>query len=372
MNILFLNSIDESTYGGMEEWIRLVAIGLRAHGHTVTVAGRKRSLFLERLGRTSPEIPLLPLNISGDFNPATILSIKKFVEREQVDIVVPNFNKDVRLGGLAARWSGQAQVVWSVAVDLTRDSALHWLLTAKLVDSVIVPSQSLKHRITRLGYIPDEIVEVIPIGIPDTNHRAADPESRPRLRAKYSFPPKCTVAITVGRLVDEKGHRYLMDAIPELIREFPTLYFLWLGSGPLEAELREKARQLGIESRVLFAGTQETVAEDLAGADLMIHPSTQDTFPIAILEGMRAGLPILATRVGGIPEELGEEYEYLIASGEGAAIVTAAKQLLKRPDIARVGAVGRERWAKMFRLEEMQDRVEAYLSRILRTEPHHG
>jgi hypothetical protein len=121
MNILFLDSIGTTVYGGMEEWIRLVAISLAARGHSITVAGRKDSQFLQRMRANKKSVELIELDISGDFNPVTIARLKRIMASRSIEIVSVNFNKDVRLGGIAARLGSSARVVWSVGLDITSD-----------------------------------------------------------------------------------------------------------------------------------------------------------------------------------------------------------------------------------------------------------
>ncbi len=167
MKLLFLDSIEATIYGGMEEWIRLVASGLQGRHHHVTVAGRPKSVLFERITSTDREVELLPLDISGDFNPLTIAAIVRYIERNRTDLVIVNFNKDLRLGGLAAKLEGAAKVIWSAGLDITKDNLIHRFLTPKLMDGAIVPSESLKRQIIRHGYIDPDLVQVIPIGIPD-------------------------------------------------------------------------------------------------------------------------------------------------------------------------------------------------------------
>ena len=103
MNILFLDSVDKNIYGGMEEWIRLVGSGLQKKGHEISAAGRENSRFLKRIASENPEIAQIPLSVTGDFNPLTIARIYSEIKSKQLDIIVVNFNKDIRLGGLAAK-----------------------------------------------------------------------------------------------------------------------------------------------------------------------------------------------------------------------------------------------------------------------------
>jgi glycosyltransferase involved in cell wall biosynthesis len=372
MNVLFLDSIEKEVYGGMEEWIRLVASGLRERGLAVFVAGREDSEFMRRVHKADPQVCLFPLEISGDFNPITIAKLRKFLDSHSIDIIIVNFNKDIRLGGLAARMQGNTRVVWSVGLDITRKSIVHRVLTPKLIDGVVVPSQSLKNQIIRWGYIQPESVEVIPIGIPTLDHPVDRTKYKEVIRSKYSLPDNCTIAVTAGRFVEQKGHSYLLDAIPEIIKNNPDMRFLWLGNGPLESTLRNKASHLGIESYLIFAGMLDSVHDELDGADMMIHPSVEEPFGIAILEGMRAGLPVIASNVGGIPEVVDTNCACLVDPCNGKAISVAVNNLLA--DKGRLTTMGHEsqkRYNDNFTLLGMCNHVERYLSTVMRKKEHH-
>lgn len=373
MNLLFLDSIESDVYGGMEEWIRLVASGLVQRGHRVRVIGRPGSRFLERLERETHNVQLEPLDISGDFHPGTIARLKKIIRDDSVDAVVVNFNKDVRLGGLAARLDGGPRVIWSVGLDITRDSWIHRVLTPRLIDGVIVPSESLKSQITRHGYISSEIVKVIPIGIPDIARRQVPSiGQRAELISRFNLPQNAFVVITVGRLVEQKGHTHLIEAMPRLVKSISEIKLLWCGNGPLESSLKEQARQLGVLDHIVFAGMLDSVEPVLTPDCLMAHPSIEEPFGIAILEGMRAGMPIVASNVGGIPEVLGDA-GILIPHADPNAIAHAIEELHRSPvKRANLAISARKRFEDHFSLEAMVSGVESYLAEIIQTEKRHG
>ncbi len=373
MNLLFLNSIEVETFGGMEEWIRLVASGLAARRHSVTVSGRPGSKYLERISATTSDVKTLELSISGDFNPVTIGKLKRYIARNNIEVVIVNFNKDVRLGGLAARLDGACRVLWSVGLDITKDAPSHRLMTPRLVDGVIVPSQALKTQITKFGYLDADKVRVIPIGIPETGSRPDEFEARRQLREKYKLTDDSVVAVTSGRFVDQKGHVYLIEAAPEIVKQQPNAVFLLLGDGPLEVQLREKITTLGMEKHFVFAGMLTDLTLELSGADLMIHPSIEEPFGIAILEGMRAGLPVVASEVGGIPEVVATgETAILVPPRDPNALAAGAIDLFtsseKRQQLGRAGLA---RWQEHFRLDGMIDSIEQHLiQHFARTEYH--
>ncbi|MGH8015739.1 MAG: glycosyltransferase, partial [Candidatus Zixiibacteriota bacterium] len=278
MKILFLNSIDADTYGGMEEWIRLVATGLNARGHQITICGRKNSQFLKRLAVDDIRLELVGLDISGDFNPLTIASIKRIIEQRNVETVIVNFNKDIRLGGIAAKLADEVTVIWSVGLNITKDNLAHKILTPRLIHGVIVPSQALKNQITSLGHIRPEIVKVIPIGITKLAMPVSKEKARESLSKKFSLRADSTICVTCGRFVEQKGHKFLIDAASEIVTRHPHVVFLLLGDGPLRRKLEKRIADLKIENYFIFAGMVENVSALLPGCDLMIHPSIEEPF----------------------------------------------------------------------------------------------
>ncbi len=371
MNLLFLDSIEKETYGGMEEWIRLVASGLVGKGHRVRVVGRPSSRFLDRLERETEHVQLTPLEISGDFHPGTIASLKSLLAEDNTDIIVTNFNKDLRLGGLAAKLEGNVRVIWSVGLDITKDNWLHRILTPRLFDGVLVPSQSLKEQITRHGYIDKSLVEVIPIGISDIPVQQNETK-RAEARASFELEKDAIVAVTVGRFVEQKGHRYLIEVLAQIKDQSPKLRLLWCGDGPLKDELEQLAEQHKVRERIVFAGMLNDVTTALDCADLMIHPSIEEPFGIAVLEGMRAGLPVIASKVGGIPEVLGDA-GILVEPHDPTSLAAAIQGLVAdRSNWKKLGEAARSRFEQHFSSDAMISRIEQYCLSMLQTEKRHG
>lgn len=372
MNLLFLNSIEKETFGGMEEWIRLVAHGLRARGHSSLVAGRLNSEFLRRVAKSGVET--ISLDISGDFNPVTIAGLRRLLQQRQIDLVCVNFNKDVRLGGLAAKLAGSIPVVWSVGLDITSSSWTNRKLTPRLIDSVIVPSESLKRQITARGYIDRGKVSVIPIGIEDDSRAMKSSEAARKLRSELNLSAETLIAVTVGRFVEQKGHAILIDALPDIVARIPNARFLFLGDGPLAPVIRSRAAALGVLDYLIFGGMRDDVMPALSGSDMMIHPSIEEPFGIALLEGMRSGLPIVASAVGGIPEVAGEgECMTLVEPRNPQALAKAVVATLADSGRAEgMGLIGRRRFEHHFTVRTMIDRIEDCFIRTTEAAPHNG
>ncbi len=363
MNVLFLDSIERSTFGGVEAWIGLVSEGLVSRGHNVTVAGRNGSEFLRRTALQSEQIQLLPLHISGDFDPVTISRLWRELRGREIDTIVVVFNKDVRLGGIAARLRGKTRIIWRLGINLTRQTFLHKKMTPMLIDAVITPSTSLKQEITASGYVSADDITVIPTGLPDVRLHETNGNQRESLRKRYGLPQDALIAVTSGRFVTQKGHKYLVDAAPEIVEAFPDIVFLLLGDGPLEGELRKKIDVLGLRRRFIFAGMLDTPEYELAGSDIMVHPSVVEPFGIAVLEGMRAGLPVVASRVDGIPEVVEENKNaVLVPSQDPKALSKAVIAVLGDAErMKQMGKVSRNRWQTIFSYDRMLDQVESVL-----------
>lgn len=374
MNLLFLNSIDSQIYGGMEEWIRLVSSGLSERGFGVYVIGRKNSEFLRRVSASSDQVRTMGLNISGDFNPVTINRLRRFISEHEISAIIVNFNKDVRLGGLAARLNSPTRVIWSVGLDITKNNLAHRLLTPMLYDGVIVPSESLKKQICRHGYILEESVRVIPIGIPALKSPIDRESARHNVCDKYRIDAASLIAVTSGRFVQQKGHRYLIDAADKIVEAFPKIIFMLLGDGELRSELQAAIKRKGLTDHFVFTGMLDDLRLELAAADLMIHPSIEEPFGIALLEGMRASLPIVASEIGGIPEVVEAGKTALLVPPENeTALAGAVIDLLSSESMrAAFGTAGCLRLGAMFELDRMIDSVAGYVTEVLKVDKVYG
>lgn len=367
MRILFLNSIPADVFGGVEHWIGQVARGLITRGHYVTIAGRPGSAFLDRTSRAVPGAVIEPLTISGDFDPITINRLRGIIASHRIDVVVANFNKDIRLGGLAARWIGDVGLVWRAGLDLTGSGWVHRALTPRLVDAVITPSTSLKEEIAAHGYIPADLIHPIHTGLPPLENPPSRSEAAERLRQKYRLPADSLVCVTSGRFVDQKGHDVLIEALPRIVENNDSVYFLLLGDGPLQEQLQAMARNHGVERHLIFAGMLEEFDLELIGSDLMVHPARWEPFGIVLVEGMRAGLPIVAARVGGIPEVVEEGASaVLVEAGVVEPLAAAVSKLLAdEPQRRRMGESGQQRWRENFSYQSMIEHVEALLTEVV-------
>jgi len=370
MNLLILDSIDNKTFGGYQNWICLIAPELAERGHKITIVSRPKSEFYNRFKKHPELMSIFELAISGDFNPFTISKLTKLFNNENIDIVICDFNKDVRLGGLAAIFSNRPKVIWHLGLNITKNNFVHRFLTPRLIDTAVVPSVDLKKQVVAAGYIDDKIVTVIPHGIPEPDFDLSDNEAGEILRDKYNIPKENIIAVTSGRFVSQKGHKYLVEAAREITEKYPTITFLLLGNGPLESKLKAKIAEYNLDKHFVFAGMLSNFNLELAGSDLMIHPSVEEPFGFSVLEGMRAGLPVVASKIGGIPEfAVNNKTALLIEPKNGKLISKAVLEFLNSPEkLKDFGKAGKQRWFSDFRLDVMVDAWEKYFDNLINSE----
>jgi glycosyltransferase involved in cell wall biosynthesis len=210
-------------------------------------------------------------------------------------------------------------------------------------------------------------VEVVVHGIDRDRVRPGDAAARAAARQRLGLDAGAPVVGTVGNFTAKKDHATLLAATARLTGAHPGLRLVLVGSGPLEAELRARADELGLDGTVLFAGSRDDVFDLLPALDVFTLSSRFEGLPIALLEAMASGVPPVATRVGGIPEVVTDgEDGTLLAPGDPGALAAALDALLADPARrADLGARAAAR-AAAFDLSHAVRRIEAVYDRALR------
>ena len=165
----------------------------------------------------------------------------------------------------------------------------------------------------------------------------ASPAEVASLRARLGLPPGARILLTIGRLSCEKGHCDLVRAIRVLhaLRQEPEFRLVIVGDGPERAKIRTLASALGLEGTVVLTGHQANVQPFYALADLFVLPSRSEGSPNVLLEAMAAGVPIVATKVGGVPEIVCHgESALLVEAGDSRAMAEAILRLLQDSRLA--------------------------------------
>ena len=191
------------------------------------------------------------------------------------------------------------------------------------------------------------------------------------VRRELGLAPCDRLAVSIGNLYPVKGHQYLVDALARIGGRHPTLHVAVCGRGDLAAELSSRADALGVGSRLHLLGLRSDVNAVLAAGDLFVLPSLSEGLPLALLEAMFAGCPIVATDVGEVSAALGNgEAGVIVRPGDASALASALNALLDDPDRARMlAASARARAESQYDRSQMVQRYRSIYERVLSGAP---
>jgi glycosyltransferase involved in cell wall biosynthesis len=192
----------------------------------------------------------------------------------------------------------------------------------------VAVADEVRASIQQLYGYPDP--PLIPNGIP-TDEYAPDPDTRAQWRQVHGIEPHATVLTHVGRFAPPKNHALLIEAFAQVRSDAP-LYLLLVGGGELENAVREQVAALGLQGRVRFLGVRADVADILRASDVFVLSSRVEGNPLSVMEAMAAGLPVVSTAVGGVPELVrAGETGLLVPSEDAGALAQALQALVDDP-----------------------------------------
>ncbi len=235
-----------------------------------------------------------------------------------------------------------------------------------LAKAAIAVSHENLNLFKRLFKTPLEQGKVIYYGRPDSYFEPPNLSNRLRLRQEQGIPEEAVVCFTAARLTPIKGYQYQLQAIAKLknLPIWPQLYFVWAGPGStthdnMEPELRATVSQLGVTEQVKFIGQRWDVADWLDASDIFILSSEAEGMPLAVMEAMAKGLPVIATAVSGIPEELGDTGKLIAdptidAQQTAQELAETVELWAQNPELRRLtGQACKLRAIEMFKEERM-------------------
>lgn len=357
MNILFMNSIGPLVWGGGEMWMMAAADGLRRRGHGITFCGRKGSLFLARC--VEEDLPIEPLRIGSDFGLGNILRLRRIYRERKIDVVMANFNKDVRLAGLAALGGGPS-VVARNGLPILQSNWRYRLTYTALARGILTNAEAIKRRYLSYGWLRDDFIRVIHNGI-DIDQKVDFP--RPAVVARYKIPYGRPIVGIFGRLVGQKQHHIFLDVARQILAGIPDALFIVVGEGPLEADLRRQAGEMGITESVLFLGFQREPMPLYSACDLVLLTSRSEGLPNVVMEAMLTARTVVAFDVGGVRELIpGEDTGIVVPQDDAGGMAARAIDLLQTPDARKqIGDRARRRVLEEFSTEKMIRELEEWL-----------
>jgi len=292
----------------------------------------------------------------------SVLALKRLLRSERVDVLNCH-NSFPRLYGTMAARLAWVPVVVSTQHAVWRDGEVERppvlaRLMNPFVTHFVAVARAVEQEGIRSGHIRRGRSSVIYNGI-DLDRFAPHPGPSPGAEV---------VLGCVGRLVPEKGHDLVLRAVHRLRAGGAQVQLHVVGDGALRGALEARARSLGIDDSVRFFGFRSDVAQVLRSMDILVSASSNEGLPLAVIEAMASGLPVVATRVGGVPELVEDGRNgLLVPPGVSGALACAIEKLVRRPDLrAAMGSEGRRLAMAKFDLDLCARRYEELYLRLLK------
>jgi len=358
--------------GGLERMVvqLLTLLDRKSFAPRVCVLGEKGALAaeLEALGVPVESIP----RRGGRVDPTLPIRLARWFKRQDVDIVHthnPAPHLYGALGAGVARAGGRTPRVVHTKhgrnVPHTRKSVTLNQLASAMTNRIVTVSDDARAVALEVEGVDAAKVVTIKNGVDTTLYRPRDRGARDLARQRLGLPEGGYHIVCVARLSEEKDHATLLAAFARLRAALPDARLALVGDGPERPALEALAHRLA-PGAVLFTGMRSDVAELLPAFDAFALASRTEGISLTLLEAAAAGLPIVATRVGGNPEVVTHgRTGLLVPPVDPARLAAALEELAKRPDRAEMGLAGRRRVETLFGVQSMVGAYEALYRRVL-------
>ena len=236
----------------------------------------------------------------------------------------------------------------------------------RLLDQYIAVSDAVARHLRDSKRIPASKITVIRNGRDLSRFRPAFPGERARLRSLLGLCEEDRAALVLGRLSEEKGQGLAIEALSSLATRWPGLRLLLVGDGPCETELRKRAEDLGVSSRIRFMGFRADTAQLLRAADLVVMPSLSEGLPLVAVEALATARAVVATRVGGTPEVITDGETGLLVRPDAVKLAAAIERVLADPALAnQLGSRGRKFIEEHFDIERQVEQTASLYRGLL-------
>jgi glycosyltransferase involved in cell wall biosynthesis len=354
--IRLLLVVDSLEVGGAERQVVDLAIALRRNGYGVTVAcsvAGDLSGVLEEAG--VPVRPLLGRLAKRRLSLAYARRLRRILRRERFDLVHAHIYASVVAAAIATLRTDVPLVITEHTEASWQNWRARWVSrwVYRRVERIIAVSTPIRRRLIERDGVHPDLTTIIPNAVVSASKPPADAPLPVELRGR-------PLVGVVARLQPEKGVANFLRAAARVAPQFPEAHFIVAGDGPLRQELAALTEDLGLRERVHFLGFRSDASALIKTLNVLVVPSVTEGSPLVTLEAMAAGVPVVASAVGGIPDQIRHDKEgLLIPPGDTDAFGDALIALLRDPDRARrLGEAGRRRATSRFSHATMVWQIE--------------
>ena len=380
-----LHIITRMILGGAQENTLYTVEGLdRAEGwETLLVTGPAigpEGELVNRAVRNGVRVEIVDA-MRREINPvrdaASYLALKRIITREKPEIVHTHSSKAGILGRAAAKACGVPVVVHTIhglpfhpyqnrLVNRLYVALERW--AGGMSDSIVTVCDAMAEKAAAAGVAPREKFRTIYSGMEVDTFLDAKKHRR-GVREELGIPPDVPVVGKVARLFHLKGHKYLINAMPRVLAQFPETRFLFVGDGILRESLTVRARELGVLDKIVFAGLVEPsrVPAMVGAMDLLVHCSLREGLARVLPQALLAGVPVISYDIDGAGEVVRPgETGWLVEPESVDELAEAMVVALSGPEeTARTALRGRELCERMFKVGTMVDEIVSLYGELL-------
>lgn len=307
--------------------------------------------------KTVERVEIYDKKFSFDFGLVT--KVARLLKEQEIEILQTTlFYADI-IGAYAAYLAKVPVVISWEAVTGPFAFRHYWSykLAMQKIDRVVAVSEDIRQRVIQERKLSPEKVMTIHYGV-DLGKFSSDDQVLSR--ADIGVSVDHLVLGTVARFDYPKGHKYLIDAAPDIVRQYPNVRFVFVGDGPLRNDVERQISQLGLKDYFVLLGFRRDVKQLLGLFDLFILPSLSEGLPNAVLEAMACSNPVVATAVNGVVEVVEDRTTgLLVRPADPYQLAEAVIKILASPEnLKAMGKKGRERVANHFTVEQQINKFE--------------
>lgn len=317
-------------------------------------------------------IPVDMVSVPHLRTPGALENLRRYLREHRADVVHTQLEFSDTLGSLAARLEHIPSVSTLHVIPepsiRSREFWRHrlmWLSLKYCSHRVFAVSEGARQHYIKHGGLPPARVQTLYNGIDLSRYGVTD-EIKNRNRLELGLPTGAPVLITVAYLREPKGIQYMLEALPDVLNVYPECRYLIVGDGDFRPVLEAQTRDLRLEHNVIFTGRRSDIPDVLAVSDIFVLPTLTEALPTVLAEAMAARKPVIASKVGGVPEMVDDGVNgLLLPPADARKLAKAIISLLGDPErAAAMGKAGFDIAAARFDLDRQCRQLEACYSEL--------
>jgi glycosyltransferase involved in cell wall biosynthesis len=324
--------------------------------------------------------PLVIPNLGRELNPlsdfSTLIKLYRLFRKEKPDIVHTHTAKAGTVGRIAALLAGVPVIVhtfhghvlhgyfgkWKTKFFQTVEQVL-----ARCSSTIIAVSQQCKDDLVQYKIGTDDSIQMIPLGLDLDRFQSTDLEARKTLRKEWGIPHDAIVFGMIARMVPIKRHEDLFRAIPAVLEKHPDVYFAIVGDGERRDELETLVEELQIGHRCILVGFRSDLERVYQAIDCSVLTSGNEGLPVAIIESLSSGTPVVATNVGGVSELIEDGKSGFLAEAYNIESISDAlcKMISNSERFDEMGRISQEETLKKYSIHRLVKDVDECYQQIV-------